>query len=238
MTDEHINGECSVLFEMAGNNADAVTIFLVRHGETPWNQQGRVQTWSDGIGNRLTREGKADAWRKGAALADEPIAALYHSELYRSRQTTEIMGERIPAAELIRDARLNDGSLAYFDGLSKDECRQRFPAEYAGREGDKFHYRLPHRPGYPHAESLSDVVQRVAPLLREIEEQGRSAVLVGHLAINRAILYSLMQPMLSSEEASRIMVPNAGFYRIELKGGCRHVSFYDGSQRHEGIRLG
>jgi probable phosphoglycerate mutase len=57
-----------------------VRILLVRHGETVYNVEGRWQGQSD---SPLTERGRAQARELARALADEPITAVYSSDLPR-----------------------------------------------------------------------------------------------------------------------------------------------------------
>ena len=60
-----------------------------------------------------------------------------------------------------------------FDGLTYHEIEQRFPAEFSMRAEDKLSYR------YPRGESYLDVIQRLDPLIHELERQTDPVVIVG-----------------------------------------------------------
>lgn len=66
-------------------------ILAIRHGETPWNRDARIQGQID---IPLNETGRWQAERTAAALADEPIDALYASDLRRARQTAEAIARR------------------------------------------------------------------------------------------------------------------------------------------------
>ena len=70
-----------------------------------------------------------------------------------------------------------------FNGLSTAEIRQRHPEEYAKRVADKLTYRYPGVGG----ESYLDVIERVKPIIIELERQRRSVVVVCHRAVFRCI---------------------------------------------------
>jgi probable phosphoglycerate mutase len=104
------------------------TIFcMVRHGETAWNAEGRVQGQTD---VPLSPVGVAQARAVGAALAGERFAALYASDLSRVRQTAA------PAAAALGleprlDARLRERHYGKFETLTYAEARERLPEDYA-----------------------------------------------------------------------------------------------------------
>ena len=66
-------------------------------------------------------------------------------------------------------------------GYSRETIRTRFPKEYANREKDKLNYRFPGVGG----ESYLDIIERIRPVIVEIERQRRSVVIVCHIAVLR-----------------------------------------------------
>ena len=68
------------------------TLLLVRHGETDWNADGRLQGHTD---RPLSEFGRRQARQLAGDLEDEEFEALYASDLARARETAEIVGERL-----------------------------------------------------------------------------------------------------------------------------------------------
>ena len=70
---------------------DATRIIAVRHGETAWNVDARIQGQLD---IQLNDTGRWQARRCGFALADEPLTAVYSSDLGRAHETARYIADR------------------------------------------------------------------------------------------------------------------------------------------------
>jgi broad specificity phosphatase PhoE len=158
-------------------------LYLVRHGETAWNREGRVQGHHD---SPLTERGIAQARRVGETLAllldgQAPIV-LVASPLGRARQTTglivEALGGRV--AELRLDDRLKEIGWGRWEGLTRAEIEAREPAALAAHDGD------PWTVAPPGGESWSMLSLRVAGWLASVAHEQR-LVVVGHGAWGRAL---------------------------------------------------
>jgi broad specificity phosphatase PhoE len=68
------------------------TLLLVRHGETDWNADGRLQGQTD---RPLSDYGRRQAQKLAGELADERFEAIYASDLSRARETAEIVGKHL-----------------------------------------------------------------------------------------------------------------------------------------------
>lgn len=105
----------------------ATRIVLIRHGETAWNRETRIQGHTD---IPLSSLGLAQAARLAEALADEDLEAVYASDLSRARQTAEALaGSRGLSVRL--DAGLRERAFGCFEGLSWQEIEQRHPEDAA-----------------------------------------------------------------------------------------------------------
>jgi probable phosphoglycerate mutase len=130
-----------------------VTDFIViRHGETAWNAQGRIQGHLD---SPLNEEGLAQALMVGERMAHERFDALYSSDLGRALQTAQPIADRT-GHEIVRNPRLRERHLGIFQGLTSAECERDHPADYR-----RFHGRDPDHQ-VPGGESIRQVVQRVS----------------------------------------------------------------------------
>lgn len=102
-------------------------LVLIRHGETDWNRATRIQGHTD---IPLSDLGLAQAERLAEALADEPLAAIYSSDLSRARQTAEALA-RVQGLTIHFDAALRERAFGRFEGLNWQEIEQGYPEDAA-----------------------------------------------------------------------------------------------------------
>ncbi|KQW46731.1 MULTISPECIES: histidine phosphatase family protein [unclassified Roseateles] len=102
-------------------------LIVIRHGETAWNRATRIQGHTD---IPLSALGLAQAERLAEALADEPLAAIYSSDLSRARQTAEAVA-RTQGVSITFDSGLRERAFGRFEGLSWQEIDQGYPEDAA-----------------------------------------------------------------------------------------------------------
>lgn len=114
-------------------------IYLIRHGQTDWNVEGR---WQGSLDVPLGEVGHKQARALAEALIDRPINAIYSSDLIRALATAEPLAKsrRLP---VMRDARLRELNLGVLQGLTHDEIVMKYPAEMKGMEADYMDYVVP-----------------------------------------------------------------------------------------------
>lgn len=153
------------------------TLYLVRHGATAANLEGRYIGWDE---HPLSPEGLAQAQRVAGFLAGQSPTSLYTSDLGRCVQTAEQIGQ---AAGLmpVADRRFRELNFGRFAGSTYAEIAARWPAELAAWLDD------PERVAPPEGESLASLRQRVLAALPQ--EDG--AVLVTHGGVVRTVLAHL-----------------------------------------------
>ena len=157
-------------------------ILLARHGETPWNAEGRYQGQED---IALSPVGEAQARALGERLRDVRIDRAVASPLGRAARTAELaLGDA--RRDLLRiDAGLMEIAHGTWEGLLAAEIRERDPERsIAWRDA-------PHEVLMPEGESLQHVLDRAWPALeRACDGLGDEDTLlvVAHDAVNRVIL--------------------------------------------------
>ena len=93
------------------------TLLLVRHGETDWNAEGRLQGHTD---RPLNDFGRRQAKELADRLAGEGADAIYTSDLARAKETAEIVGERLGLTVVV-DPDLREKDWGTWEGLTGDE---------------------------------------------------------------------------------------------------------------------
>jgi probable phosphoglycerate mutase len=107
-------------------------ILLVRHGETDWNVGRRLQGHSD---RPLNDTGREQAHALAADLADEPVEAVYSSDLARAHETARIIaGTRGLSVTALPE--LRERHFGTWEGLTDEEIHRRFPESADGVLGD------------------------------------------------------------------------------------------------------
>ncbi len=104
---------------------DVTRVVAIRHGETAWNLEQRIQGQLD-IG--LNATGLAQARRVASALGDEGLHAVYSSDLDRARRTAQALTETL-GLPLRTDSGLRERAFGHFEGLTYDEIEARHPED-------------------------------------------------------------------------------------------------------------
>ena len=102
-------------------------LILMRHGETAWNRERRMQGQTN---TPLSDTGRAQAAAVGQRLAQHPFAVLYSSDLQRAWDTAVAIAQASGRA-IVSEPRLRERTFGVFEGLTYDEMAQRHPAEHA-----------------------------------------------------------------------------------------------------------
>ncbi|MFY8113343.1 MAG: histidine phosphatase family protein [Rhabdaerophilum sp.] len=167
------------------------TIYFVRHGETDWNREGRLQGRTD---TDLNARGRAQARGVAATLrqaveADFGAGALdalplYASPLKRTRQTADLLLEALarPGLAYGLDPRLAEIGFGHWEGKTWPEIRMRDPINHRDRDRDRWRF------SPPGGESYAGVAERVGGWLSEAE---RPCCVVSHGGIARVMMHLL-----------------------------------------------
>lgn len=147
-------------------------LIIIRHGETAWNLEDRMQGHSD---SDLTPLGVRQAEAVAARLADERIDAIHASDLGRATRTAGVLAQA-KGLTVVPEPSLRERNMGIFQGMAFPEIRQRHPDEYA-----QFASR---RPEYviPSGESMTQCHDRVIAGLQAIADRypGRKLAIVTH----------------------------------------------------------
>ncbi len=145
---------------------------VVRHGETQWNVDSRIQGHTD---SELTDTGRAQAEALARRLETEPFDILVSSDLGRAMSTARIIAERTRHA-LVPDARFRERAFGEGEGLTYGELDHQFPETFSKvRETDPDFY-------IPGGESRRQFYERVKTSFEALaaEHRGRRVAVVAH----------------------------------------------------------
>ncbi|MEK7989996.1 MAG: histidine phosphatase family protein [Thiotrichaceae bacterium] len=125
-------------------------VFVVRHGETAWNKEGRLQGHLD---SQLTPKGIAQSKALGENLKHHDFDAIYASDLTRTRVTAENVASE-KHCSITLDPQLRERHLGIFQGHTRKELAEKFP--------EQAKQYLNYKPDYviPEGESLVKFCQR------------------------------------------------------------------------------
>lgn len=201
-------------------------VLLIRHGETQWNLDNRIQGHHD---VPLTPRGEEQARRLGECLRAEPLDAVYTSDLKRSHRTAELVAEGRDV-EVRSEPRLREARFGVFEGLTAAEVAAAYPEAYHLWRTDA----IRHRP--PGGETLEDLSERCMAALREHlpKHPGQTVAVVAHGGPVRIMLVGLLG--LSLEIYPKIRVENTSVSRVlftargPILAGANDVSHLRASQ--------
>lgn len=195
------------------------TLVLVRHAQTPWNLEGRVQGHYD---VPLDGAGRAQARRAAGVLAGAGAVALWASDLVRARETAEIVAAAC-GLQVQLDKRLREIDVGVRVGLTGDEYAERFPAEYASRNS-----------GRPllvaGEESTAAVAERVAAVLRECLEalaDAQTGFVVAHGGCLREGIGELLGWQAGTARHQLSGLQNCFWARIDDHDGLLRLASYN-----------
>ncbi|XP_014749517.1 PREDICTED: 6-phosphofructo-2-kinase/fructose-2,6-bisphosphatase-like [Sturnus vulgaris] len=148
-------------------------IYLSRHGESQLNLRGRI-----GGDSGLSPRGQQYAQALAQFIRSQDIRELkvWTSHMKRTIETAEALG--VPYEQW---KALNEIDAGVCEEMTYEEIQEHYPKELALRDQDKYRYR------YPKGESYEDLVQRLEPVIMELERQ-ENVLVICHQAVMRCLL--------------------------------------------------
>jgi broad specificity phosphatase PhoE len=184
-------------------------VYFVRHGQTDWNVEGRLQGQAD---TDINQRGREQADRNGRVLAgliDRPEAFDFvASPMRRTRETMQ----RVKAAmgldpdDYTTEARLIEVHFGAWQGLTFAELEASEPGSTKARRRDKWNF----RPPGPSGESYVMLETRVAPWLEGLT---RPTVCVTHGGVMR-VVFRIVEKV-PEREAARLNIPQDRVLRLQ-----------------------
>ncbi|MDQ1922172.1 histidine phosphatase family protein [Massilia pseudoviolaceinigra] len=186
------------------------TIILIRHGETAWNAERRLQGHID---IALNDEGLRQASALADALAGEHLDLIVSSDLQRAAQTADAVA-RTRAMPVQRDPLLRERCFGGFEGLLYAEIEQRFPVEFAAWQAREIDAPMPS--GARAAETFRQFYQRAVSAIIGWGKThpGQTLALVAHGGVLECAYRAALG--LSLETPRDFPVLNASINRFRL----------------------
>jgi len=196
-------------------------IILIRHGETEWNSQQRMQGHSN---SDLSSVGQAQIQALGQWMKNVPFDLIYSSYSLRAKQTAEAITQ-FSGHELQFDQRLREKNLGVFEGLTSEEARERHPEVFRlfKTAGSKY--------VIDEGESTQQLQDRALEIVNEIriKHPEERVLLVTHGGFIRVVMKHSLG--LSLETPTRFLIRNTGVFRlvwedkwlVSQMGGVSHL---------------
>ena len=179
-------------------------LYCIRHGESTYNVEGRLQGQSDEP--RLSPLGRRHAAALAAALGQTPIEAVFASPLTRAMETAEPLAGALKLP-VRTDERLKEINIGVFQGLLASEIGDVHPEATARwRSGDP-DFRI------PGGETRRELIERAAAAMSAIRETGlRQVAVVAHGGVLAAALKALLEV---PAERNPFLLYNGSISRLE-----------------------
>ncbi len=183
-----------------------LTVYVVRHGQTDWNKDGRIQGGTD---NPLNATGREQAAAMSRLMAEVKVDTVYVSSHQRARQTAEVFQGRTPNVPIMAMDELRERFFGKFEGANDKDA-----AIVADWNKRRFTW-ADDMEGGETLESQSRRAEAALKTIRDKHPNGGTVVIVGHGGIN-PLLVSHLIGVPPQEGASAINQGNDEIYQIVL----------------------
>ena len=203
----------------------ATRCYLIRHAQTVWNSENRLQGHSD---QPLSPLGQEQAQRLAAFFSARHLKGIYTSHLTRSRQTAEaIAAGNGHGIAPVSEQELAEMHLGAWEGLTPEEIDARFQSAYQQWRAQ------PSSITIPQAESTAAFRQRVRRIFKRLASQFEEGeyVVVSHGGVIAAVLADLWEADYDAV-LRRLRLDNAGITALEL-GAHPHVVWVNATRHLE-----
>ena len=196
---------------------------FIRHGETFWNKEGREMGHLD---SPLSELGERQAEAIAKRLKQVPFSCLYSSDLGRAIQTSTSISEACNI-EIKFDIELRERNMGIFQGYTRSEMKQSFPAEWSHYNSEsKFDYVI------PEGESQRQRLERSIRVMNRLADlhSDETIVVVSHGGILRGFFEHVVG--LNPGNEGRFLRRNAtynsfikdkGIWALEVWGDTSHL---------------
>ena len=178
----------------------STNLVIVRHGETIWNTEGRMQGHLD---SPLTEKGRTQASNLADRLKDETFDKIYSSDLGRAVDTAQSVADKTKHT-IITDDRIREKHFGTFQGMNKEEQ-------------DALREELKHE--VDSGETLTAFSERVMAFFEDIvsKHKGERILVVTHGGVLSLFLRLCLG--LPQEAARKFRLPNAAMNTVDHVNG-------------------
>ncbi len=151
-------------------------LYIVRHGETDWNLDNKIQGQTDTV---LNDNGRKQAEELADRVSHElgGIKRIYTSRQRRALETAQIIGRKLSVFPVVHQG-LEEISLGEWEGYTWKQVKEVFSEEYKVWHQNR-RYQVP-----PKGESYQQLLDRLLPALDDIiRKEGQDILLVTHSAV-------------------------------------------------------
>ncbi|MFH1780713.1 MAG: class I tRNA ligase family protein [Candidatus Nealsonbacteria bacterium] len=148
--------------------------YILRHGQTPYQKETAkkktMYPWPENTPVSLTEEGKRQIKKSARELKSEKIDVIYCSDMFRTKQTADIVMKELGVKEIFYDARLRDINHGIYMGGLKADFYKKFTPEI----------RFDQKP--ENGETWNECKKRILSVLNEIEKKnrGKNILIISH----------------------------------------------------------
>ena len=179
-------------------------IILIRHGETEWNSQKRMQGHSN---SDLSEVGRGQIQALGELMKNVSFDHIYSSDSLRARQTAEAITQ-YSGHTLQFDQRIREKNLGVFEGLTSTEAKERHPEIYRLFKTAGANYVI------DEGESTQQLLERALEFSEEIRlrHPQERVVMVTHGGVVRVLMKHALG--LSIDAPTRFIIKNTGIFGL------------------------
>lgn len=187
------------------------SIFLIRHGQSAGNAEGRFGGHSP---TPLSELGKRQAVNTAKSLAKERISAIYSSDLLRAVQTAEPLSEMI-GLDIIKTPAFRERHVGVLQGLTFDEAKVSFPKDYYALINRNLRHVI------TDGESYRQLLYRTTKVFGEILKlhKGERVAIFSHTGTICFLTLQIIGAINSgTKTAPWLVTSNCGINRFEFRG--------------------
>lgn len=193
----------------------SVTLYIVRHGETEWNKENKMQ---GRLNSNLTNNGISQAMNLAEIIKNEKIDVIYTSPSSRAIQTTNYLNKFLNKQVNLCPS-LDELSMGNWEGVTYTEIQKKFPNEWYNFWNDPVSYKALNG-----GETFENLIERITLGIEDIicENQNQNILLVSHRITIRFLLSYLLEkhvvdiPDLDSTSLSKISINNKKNFPVFL----------------------